>query len=331
MTGMRFENPWLLLLLALLPPLWLWHKKRKRRLPVLLFPGAAALGALPAPSAVGLAGLPGWLRFAAAALLIVALARPQTGAGLEEMHAKGIDIMLAVDISSSMDITDMNPTRLEAAKEAMRRFIAARHSDRIGLVAFSGTAFTQCPLTLDYGVVQSFIEPLRSGMVEDGTAIGMAIATAVNRLKHSAAKSRIVILLTDGMNNRGSIDPETAAEVAAAEGVKVYAIGVGTRGMFNVTVDDPVFGRRTVPVQSDIDDALLKSVAERTGGRYFSAQNERELEGIYAAIDRLEKSDLKSKVYHRYTERFGLFAGLALLMLLAGWLLEKTALRSLPA
>lgn len=328
---MRFEDPFLLSLLFLLP-LWVWWRGRGGRIePAIAFPGAAALKALPPSTAARMRGLPFALRLAAAALLIVALARPQSGAGRGEIHAEGIDIMLAVDTSTSMDINDMDPTRLEAAKAAMRRFIANRKNDRIGLVAFAATSFTQCPLTLDYASLESFIAPLHSGMVEDGTAIGMAIATAVTRLKSSTAKSKIVVLLTDGMNNRGTIDPETAAGLAAAEKVKVYTIGVGTRGVFNVMVDDPVFGRRPVRVQSDIDDTLLQNIAKTTGGRYFSAQKENELAGIYAEIDRLEKSELKSTVYHRYTERFGLFAGLALLLILLQWILEKGALRSLPS
>ena len=328
---MRFEDPLLLLLLLALPP-WAWLRGRGKRIePAIAFPGAAALKELPPPAAVRLRGVPFALRIAAAAWLIVALARPQSGAGRGEIHAEGIDIILAVDISTSMDIGDMNPTRLGAAKEAMLRFIANRKNDRIGLVAFAATSFTQCPLTLDYAALESFIEPLRSGMVEDGTAIGMAIATAVNRLKSSTAKSKIVVLLTDGMNNRGIIDPETAAGLAAAEKIKVYTIGVGTRGVFTVMVDDPVMGRRPVQMQSDIDDALLRNIAKKTGGGYFSAQNERELAGIYAEIDRLEKSELKSTAYHLYTERFGLFAGLALLLILLQWILEKSALRSLPS
>lgn len=328
---MRFEDPFLLVLLVIVP-LWIWWRGRGGRIePAIAFPGTAALGTLPRSTAARMRGLPFALRVVAAALLIVALARPQSGAGRGEIHAEGIDIMLAVDTSTSMDITDMDPTRLEAAKEAMRRFIANRKNDRIGLVAFAGTSFTQCPLTLDYASLESFIAPLRSGMVEDGTAIGMAIATAVTRLKVSTAKSKVVVLLTDGMNNRGIIDPETAAGLAAAEKVKVYTIGVGTRGVFNVMVDDPLVGRRPVRVQSDIDDTLLQNIAKTTGGRYYSAQNERELAGIYAEIDRLEKSELKSTVYHLYTEWFGLFAGLALLLILSQWLLEKSALRSLPS
>ena len=328
---MRFEDPLLLLLLFVLP-LWVWWRKRGKRIePAIAFPGASALKVFPPPAAVRLRGVPFALRVTAAALLIVALARPQSGAGRGEIHAEGIDIMLAVDTSTSMDITDMDPTRLEAAKAAMRRFIANRKNDRIGLVAFAGTSFTQCPLTLDYASIESFIAPLHSGMVEDGTAIGMAIATAVTRLKASTAKSKIVVLLTDGMNNRGIIDPETAAGLAAAEKVKVYTIGVGTRGVFNVMVDDPVFGRRPVRVQSDIDDTLLQGIAKTTGGRYFSAQNDRELAGIYDEIDRMEKSEIKSTVYHLYTERFGLFAGLALLLILLQWVVEKSALRSLPS
>ncbi len=328
---MRFEDPlWLLLLFVL--PVWIWWRRRGTRIkPAVIFPGTAGLKEFPASAAVRLRGLPFALRVAAVALLIVGLARPQSGAGRGEIHAEGIDIMLVVDTSTSMDISDMQPTRLEAAKAAMRRFIANRKNDRIGLVAFAGTSFTQCPLTLDYAALESFIAPLRSGMVEDGTAIGMAIATAVTRLKSSTAKSKIVVLLTDGMNNRGIIDPETAAGLAATEKVKVYTIGVGTRGVFTVMVDDPIMGRRPVQVQSDIDDTLLQNIAKTTGGRYFSAQNDKELNGIYAEIDRLEKSELKSTVYRLYTEQFGLFAGLALLLILLQLVMEKSVLRSLPS
>lgn len=285
---------------------------------------------LPVPASVKIKGLPFALKVAALVLLIVALARPQTGAGMSEVSARGVDIMMAVDTSTSMDINDIPPTRLEAAKTAMINFVSRRQSDRIGLIVFAGTSFTRCPLTLDYNALISFIKPVSSGMVEDGTAIGMALANGVNRLKNSKAKSRIIILLTDGMNNRGLIDPDTAAGIAAAEGIKVYTIGIGTRGQFYMDVDDPLFGRRRVSVQSDIDDELLKRIAQKTGGRYFSAEKGGELDRIYGEIDQLEKSDVKSKVYYDYTERFAPFALAALALLIAAWSLEQSPLRSLP-
>lgn len=327
---MRLADPYLLSALVAPLALVLWRRRGKRREGSLVFPGLAALGGFPAPAAVRLRGLPFAAKVFAAALLAVALARPQTGAGMHEVSARGIDIVLAVDASTSMDINDVSPTRLEAAKREMLNFISRRTSDRIGLVVFAGTSFTRCPLTLDYAALESFIKPLKSGMVEDGTAIGMALANAVNRLKDSKAKSRVIILLTDGMNNRGLIDPDTAADLAEAEGLKVYTIGLGTRGVFNAQVDDPVFGRRSVPVRSDIDDALLRRIAEKTGGAYFGAQNGAELARIYEEIDRMEKSEVKSAVHYRYTERFAPFALAALALLLAAWLAERWFLRSLP-
>lgn len=243
---------------------------------------------------------------------------------------RGIDIILALDISTSMDISDLAPTRLEAAKSAMGKFIGNRHSDRIGLVVFAGTSLTRVPLTLDYDVLKSFIKPLKSGILEDGTAIGMAIANGVNRLAGSKAKSKIIILLTDGVNNRGLIDPETATELAVAKNIKVYTIGVGKPGIFYQDVDDPRFGRRKVAVRSEIDEELLRKIARKTGAQYYAARNERELANIYEEIDALEKSDVKSRFYYEYTEWFSPFAWLALVVLVTEFLLSKIVLGRLP-
>ncbi|MBI5177880.1 MAG: VWA domain-containing protein [Nitrospinae bacterium] len=327
---MRFADPYALLLLLLLP-VWAYvHLGRKKKAPALVFASIGEMRDAPPPASVKFRHAPFVLRLCAVALLIVALARPQSGAGTQEITGKGIDIMLALDTSTSMDIMDMPPTRLEAAKNAILQFVERRKNDRIGLVVFAGASFTKCPLTLDYATLTSFIRPVTSGMVEDGTAIGMAIATSVNRLKQSDAKSRIVILLTDGMNNRGLIDPETAAGLAETEKVKIYTIGVGTRGMFYAQVDDPVWGKRTVPVQSDIDDDLLKKISGRTGGRYFAATDARELERIYEEIDRLEKSEVKSTVHFEYAERFMPFALVGLFLLCAEFVAAKKFIRSLP-
>lgn len=263
-------------------------------------------------------------------MLIVALARPQTGHGHQEISRHGIDIMLALDISTSMDIMDVKPTRLEAAKEAIIRFIENRSNDRIGLILFAGTSFTRCPLTLDYDVLKSFIKPIHSGMVEDGTAIGMAMANGVNRLKESKAKSKIVILLTDGVNNRGLIDPRSAIGLAVSKGIKVYTIGVGRPGAFYMDVDDPRFGKRRVPVKSEIDEKLLMEIARKTSARYYAARNENELEKIYGEIDRLEKSEVKSRIYYEYTEEFTFPAGFALLLLILEWFSHNRFLRKLP-
>jgi len=327
---MRFADPYLLLLLLIIPAWAWWRLRRKRPHSAIAFPALDALKNLPQPAAVKLRHAPFVLRLCAVALIIVALARPQSGAGTREITGQGVDIMLALDTSTSMDIMDLPPSRLEAAKNAIMRFVAKRKNDRIGLVLFAGTSFTKCPLTLDYPALTSFIQPVTSGMVEDGTAIGMAIANAVNRLKQSDAKSRVIILLTDGMNNRGLIDPDTAAGLAETEKIKIYTIGVGTRGLFYAQVDDPVWGKRTVPVQSDIDDELLKRVAARTGGHYFPAADVRELERIYDEIDRLEKSEVKSTIHYEYTERFMPFALSALVLLSLEFFAAKKLLRSLP-
>lgn len=328
---MRFAHPYFLLLLLLLPVWLAWYRKREGRAKswIRFSSVRRARSVAPAP-AVRLRHLPFYLRIICMAMLIVALARPQTGESFQEVKRRGIDIMLALDISTSMDIGDLAPTRLEAAKSAMEKFISNRHSDRIGLVVFAGTSLTRVPLTLDYDVLKSFIKPLRSGIIEDGTAIGMAIANGVNRLKGSKAKSKIIILLTDGINNRGLIDPETATELAAAKNIKVYTIGVGRPGIFYQDVDDPRFGRRKVPVRSRIDEKLLTKIARKTGALYYAARNERELANIYEEIDALEKSDVKTRFYYEYTEWFTPFAWLALAALGTELLLSRTALRRLP-
>ncbi len=328
---MRFAHPYFLFLLLALP---FWAKLYLDRLS-----NGKAHVRFSAISRLKISGVSGAARFRhapfafrllAVALIIIALARPQTGHGYTEIKSYGIDIMLAVDTSTSMDIMDLAPTRLEAAKKALMRFIANRRNDRIGLIVFAGTSFTRCPLTMDYNVLNSFIKPLKSGIVEDGTAIGMAVANGINRLKESDAKSKIIILLTDGVNNRGLIDPETAIELAVAEKIKVYTIGVGKPGIYFQDVDDPRFGKRRIQVKSEIDEKLLKRIAELTGARYFAARNEKELEGIYDEIDRLEKSEIKTKVFYEYTEWFHLPVKAALLLLLGEWLMGARFLRRLP-
>jgi Ca-activated chloride channel family protein len=328
---MRFAHPYFLLLLLLLPVWIRYYRKREKNTKSWVRYSSVRLTGMIAPApAVRLRRLPFYFRIIGAALLIVALARPQSGEGFQEIKRHGIDIMLALDISTSMDVMDLAPTRLEAAKSAVLKFIKNRSNDRIGLVVFAGTSFTRCPLTLDYDVLKSFIKPLKSGLVQDGTAIGMAIANGVNRLMASKAKSKIIILLTDGVNNRGLIDPETATELAVAKKIKVYTIGVGKPGIYFQDVDDPRFGKRKVPVRSEIDEKLLRKIARRTGAHYYAARNEQELVKIYEEIDSLEKSDVKSRFYFKYTEWFEPFAWLALIVLGGEALLSKTVIRRLP-
>jgi len=271
------------------------------------------------------------LRVLALALLAVAFARPQAGTENREVSSEGIDIMLALDISGSMRAEDFKPhNRLYVAKEEIKKFVSKRISDRIGLVVFSATSFTQCPLTLDYGVLLTFLDQVKFGMVQDGTAIGMALANCVNRLRESTAKSKVIILLTDGINNSGQIDPLTAAGIAKTMGVKIYTIGVGKPGNAMYPVDDPIFGKRYVYLPNEIDEDVLREIAAKTGGKYFRARSEKELEAIYSEIDQLEKTKIKVSQYIQYKELFPPFVYLGLIFLVLEVLLGQTVFRKIP-
>jgi Ca-activated chloride channel family protein len=257
--------------------------------------------------------------------LVIAMARPRSSGRQEQSNSEGINIVVAFDISSSMLAEDFQPqNRLEVARDKVKQFIAMRASDRIGVVAFSGEALTQVPLTTDYSVVQAAVDNLQPGQLEDGTAIGTAIATSANRLRDAPGRSRVIVLLTDGVNNRGSIDPRTAAQAAAAFGIKIYAIGVGSEGMAPVPVGRGVFGLRYENRPVEIDDALLSEIAQRTGGRYFRARDAAALERITEEIDRLERTPVRMRVYTRYAELYRWPLALALVALvleigLAAW------------
>jgi Ca-activated chloride channel family protein len=253
---------------------------------------------------------------------IIALARPRSGARAENVTTQGINIVLAIDLSSSMLAQDFQPqNRLEVAKDVVKRFILARKSDRIGVVAFAAEALTQVPLTTDYPVVTASVDNLAAGQLEDGTAIGTAIATAANRLRDAPGRSRVMIVLTDGENNRGSIDPRTAAKAAAVFGIKIYSIGVGTEGMAPVPVGRGLFGLRYENRLVRIDEALLTDVAKTTGGRYFRARDAAALERIYEEINQLEREPVRTRSYVRYTELFRWPLYLAALALVAELLL----------
>jgi Ca-activated chloride channel family protein len=271
------------------------------------------------------------LRLFALVLLIIALARPQAGKKTTEVSSEGIDIMLALDISGSMKAEDFKPqNRLVAAKEVIKDFVQGRQSDRIGLVIFSRRSFTQCPLTMDYGVLLNFLEQVDFGMIEDGTAIGMGIANAVNRLRNSDAKSRIIILLTDGINNAGEIDPLTAAEIAKTLGIRIYTIGAGKLGKALYPVDDPIFGRRYVQLENELDEKQLTQVAESTGGKYFRAKSEDMLKSIYQQISELEKTKFKVKEYLQFDQYFPYFLIAAAIAVFLELLLRETLFRRLP-
>lgn len=327
----RFEDPWVLLLLALVPlGYWLRWRFERRRVGALRYSAMDTVHQVSAGRSRWRHRVPSMLRALALTALIFALARPQTGMTSEDVRTEGIDIVLALDISTSMLAEDLQPNRLEAAKSVATDFVDGRRNDRIGLVAFAGEAFTQVPLTLDYGVVTTLLDELQPGMVEDGTAVGMGLATAVKRLEASDAKSKVVILLTDGRNNRGEIGPVTAAQMAKALGVRVYTIGAGSRGTARVPVDDPLGGRRYVTMRVDIDEATLKQVAETTGGQYFRATDTQSLKAIYDEIDQLERTEIEVRNFTQYAEQFPLVLGAAIALLLLELALSQTVFRRLP-
>jgi len=270
------------------------------------------------------------LRLLVVALIIVVLARPQSSNRWEQVTTEGIDIVLCMDVSGSMRAMDFKPSRLEASKSVGIEFVNARLDDRFGLVVFAGESFTQCPLTTDRAVVINFLKEIDFGVIEDGTAIGMGLATAVNRIKDSNARSKVVILLTDGVNNRGDIGPVTAAEIAAGFGIRVYTIGVGTHGSAPVPLQD-VYGRtvtRNMPVE--IDEEVLQKIAETTDGTYFRATDNNKLREIYQQIDQMETTRLDVKQFSRKKEEYFPFLLAAMILLLVEILLRYTVFRTIP-
>lgn len=326
LDGITFANPsmfWLLLLLPLLP-LWAFWRRKKQQGSLVI----STLGGLQhVKSAYPILRHAGTvLRILAAVLLIVALARPQSALSWEDSTTEGIDIIIATDISGSMLSEDLKPNRLEAGKNIAMDFIKGRPYDRIGLVVFSGESFTQCPLTIDHDVLINLFNGISNGMIRDGTAIGMGLATAVNRLKESDAKSKVVILLTDGSNTTGSIAPLTAAEIAQQFNVRVYTVGVGTEGYAPYPVQTP-FGVEYQQVPVTIDEETLTEIADLTGGKYFRATDNEKLTAIYAQIDQLEKAKIAVTHYQQKTERFFPLALAALLLLLLDFALRHTLLK----
>lgn len=328
---MHFASPYYLWLLTLLVPMIGYYVWRTLQ-------GGAAIrissvaGVVRAPKTVRyyLRHLPFALRAAAFALLVVALARPQDVEQNVRTNTEGIDIMLAIDVSGSMLARDFKPDRITAAKEVAGSFIADRYGDRIGLVAFAGEAFTQSPLTTDQSTLQTLLTRIRSGLIEDGTAIGNGLATAINRLRESEAKSKVIILLTDGVNNRGEIAPLTAAEIAKAQGIRVYTIGVGTEGMAPYPAID-MFGNITFVNQKvEIDEKTLTAISDMTGGKYFRATDKAKLKAIYDEINQLEKSKVEVTEHVSYHELYLAWVLAALGLLLAEFLLANLVLKRIP-
>jgi len=327
---MSFAHPEFFLLFLLLPVLAFVHFFREhKRLVDFRFPTLAHVSALGKTPRVKLRHLPFFLRLAGLSLLIIALARPQSFDSESKRSIEGIDIVLCIDISTSMDAEDLKPDRLEAAKKVAADFVEKREHDRIGIVPFAAQSFTQVPLTTDHKVVLSLLSQVQMRMVEDGTAIGMALATSANRLRESEAKSKVIILLTDGQNNRGEIDPLTAAQAAQALGIRIYAIGVGTRGTAPYPVET-VFGKRYQNVPVNIDEDMLKEIASSTGGRYYRATDEASLAHIYDEIDRLERTKIQVEEYKETAELYGPWLTTAMLCLGLEALLALTWFRKLP-
>lgn len=324
----EFHHPWFLGLLLLLPLIWLWSGKTKRA--IIPMPHASIFNTSRSIRSIMVRYLP-ILRYLGLISLIIALARPRQVLKEEEVRAEGIDIMLVMDLSSSMLARDFEPDRLTVSKETASNFIDKRPYDRVGLVVFAGESFTQSPLTTDHRIVKEFLAGLESGMMEDGTAIGMGLASAVNRLKESESESKVVILLTDGVNNAGYIKPMTAAEIARELDVRVYTIGVGSMGEAISPISRRSDGRYIFGLSRvEIDEELLTELSELTGGKYFRATDEAGLERVYAEIDKLEKTEIELNVYKRYSEEYRIFLWLAFLFIGLEWLLKNSWLRTFP-
>lgn len=329
----RFANPEFLALLVIIPIMIFWYMKKYRKASgTLRFSNVGIIKNISKTPSQKYRHVLFLLRLVVIALLIVGFARPQSSSKEEQIITEGIDIILAMDVSSSMLAEDLarHQNRLDVAKEVAEEFIRGRTNDRIGMVVFSGKSFTQCPLTLDYGILLSFLKEIKIGMIEDGTAIGMAIANCVNRLRTSKAKSKVVILLTDGRNNRGELDPITAARLAKALNIRIYTIGAGGKGEALYPIEDPFLGKRYVPMKVDIDEEVLTKIANITGGRYFRATDKTSLQNIYREIGEMEKTKIEVKQFTRYHELFVNLVLLALGVLVVEIVLANTRFRKIP-
>lgn len=327
-SDISFAYPWVLALFLVLPlMIYLeWKRKRTRQ-------ASVVLSAIPSgtwknwKSAFGF--IPFVLRLLAISGIILAMARPQEKNVTQDAEGEGIDIMLCLDVSGSMTAQDFTPNRMEASKKVAIEFVQKRSTDRIGVVIFSGESFTQCPLTTDHAMVINAIRNIRNGLLEDGTAIGSGLATGVDRLRNSRSASKVLLLLTDGENNGGMIDPKTAKEIAKTYAVRVYTIGVGSEGYARQPVQTP-FGIVVQQEKVSIDEKLLTEIATETGGQYFRARDNQALDQIYASIDQMEKSKVEIRQTVRYKERFLPFALIALFSLLLEWILRFTLFRKFP-
>ncbi len=330
MSSITFLHPNFFYLLLVLLPMIAWYIwKQKSAQASLQISSLKGFEKAPVSWKVYLRHTPIVLRSIAIIFIVIVLARPQSTNSSRDVVTEGIDIVMTLDISSSMEALDFKPNRLEAAKDVATEFMAARPNDKIGLVIFAGESFTQCPLTTDKATLINLTHDIKTRMVEDGTAIGLGLATAVNRIKDSKAKSKVVILLTDGVNNRGEVAPLTAAEIAKTFGIRVYTIGVGSKGVAQIPVQTP-YGTRYVEEEVKIDEDMMKEIAETTGGQYFRAVDKNSLKHIYEEIDQMEKTKIEVKEYTKRSEEYLIFAILAALFIIAEVFIKSTVLRNLP-
>lgn len=330
MRNIEFTNPEFLYGLIVLIPIIIWYIfKEENNYTSLQISSLRAFPNAPKTYKYYLRHILFGLKLLLIAVLIVILARPQTTNNWEDKTTEGIDIVIALDISSSMLARDFRPNRLEASKDVAINFISGRENDRLGLVVFSGESFTQCPLTTDHAVVINMFKDIKQGMIEDGTAIGMGLANAVNRLKDSEAISKVIILLTDGVNNMGAIDPLTSAQLAQKFGIRVYTVGVGKNGFAPYPVQT-MFGIQYQDMEVKIDEKTLKEIAKITDGKYFRATNNNKLKQIYKEINKLEKSKIEIKKFSSKNDEFMPLAYLAIVLLLSILLLRYTILRNIP-
>lgn len=327
---MTFHNPeYLLGLLVLIPMVYWFIKELHRADASLQISSYKNLSDSPGSLKIKLLNVPYFLRFLAVALLIIAVARPQSSNSWRTENTEGIDIIIAVDVSGSMLAEDFRPNRLEASKTVANEFILSRPNDNIGLVLFAGKSFTQCPLTTDHAVLVNLFNSINYGMIEDGTAIGLGLANSVARLRESTAKSKVVILLTDGDNNRGDIAPVSAGELAKALDIRVYTIGVGSYGQVSIPIQTPL-GQQYQLIESAFDEKPLMEIAEMTGGQYFRATNNEKLRSIYAEIDQMEKTIINVREYSKKFEEYLVFALAAIVLFVIELLMRNVYLRKIP-
>ncbi len=327
---MSFKNPEYLFFLLLLVPIIYWYLRELHKSDASLqISSHRNLDTLPKSNKIKLLHVPFVLRTLAIILIVIVLARPQAANSWRTEKTEGIDIMMAFDVSGSMLAEDFKPNRLEATKSVATEFILSRPNDNMGLVLFAGESFTQCPLTTDHAVLTRLFSAVKYGDIEDGTAIGLGLANSINRIKESETKSKVIILMTDGSNNRGDIAPITAAEIAKTFGIRIYAIGVGSYGQVRVPVQTPI-GMQYQMMESDFDEELLKNIADMTGGKYFRATDNNKLRAIYQEIDQLEKTRIDVKEFSKKSEEYSIFALIAFILILLEMLIRYAVLRKIP-